>query len=94
MKAKVFLRTYIYIISGSLQTPPPPAFEYFVTSFTVAHGGVEDPQITIGLRPAQQMLKTPLLVRRVVLLHVSVTFHGYFILHCLSRDDDNPCRVN
>ena len=42
----------MYLISGSLQALPPPAFEYFVSSFTVAHGGIETPQITIGLDPA------------------------------------------
>ena len=42
----------MYLIYGSLQTPPPPAFEYFVTSFTLAHGGVEAAQITIALGPA------------------------------------------
>ena len=39
----------MYLISGTLHTPPPPAFEYLLTSFTVAHGGVEAPQITIGI---------------------------------------------
>ena len=57
MKVNAFLRTYMYLISGCLQNPPPPAFEYFVTSFTVAHGRVETPQSTIVL-----LLKTPLYI--------------------------------